>query len=65
MLSPYIDEIIGDHSVRREVSYNILIEFGIPMKSVRVNKMCLNRMYSKVCIGKYLSDSFPMQNGLK
>jgi hypothetical protein len=27
--------------------------------------MCLNETYSKVCIGKYLSDSFPIQNGLK
>jgi hypothetical protein len=27
--------------------------------------MCLNETYSKVCIGKYLSDSLPIQNGLK
>jgi hypothetical protein len=27
--------------------------------------MCLNESYSKVHIGKYLSDSFPIQNGLK
>jgi hypothetical protein len=27
--------------------------------------MCLNETYSKVCIGKDLSDSFPIQNGLK
>jgi hypothetical protein len=27
--------------------------------------MCLNETYSKVCIGKHLSDSFPIQNGLK
>jgi hypothetical protein len=52
-------------SVRREVFYNILIEFGIPMKSVRLIKMCLNETYSKVRIGKHLSDSFPVQNGLK
>ena len=29
-------------SVRREVFYNILVEFGICMKMVRVMKMCLN-----------------------
>jgi hypothetical protein len=27
--------------------------------------MCLNETYSKVRIGKHLSDSFPVQNGLK
>jgi hypothetical protein len=27
--------------------------------------MCLNETYSKVCIGKHLSDSFPIQSGLK
>jgi hypothetical protein len=27
--------------------------------------MCLNETYSKVRIGKYLSDNFPIQNGLK
>jgi hypothetical protein len=51
--------------VRREDLYNILIEFGVPMKLVRLIKMCLNEAYSKVCIGKYLSGSFPKQNSLK
>jgi hypothetical protein len=27
--------------------------------------MCLNETHSNVHIGKYLSDSFPIQNGLK
>jgi hypothetical protein len=27
--------------------------------------MCLNEMYSNVCIGKHLHDNFPIQNGLK
>jgi hypothetical protein len=52
-------------AVRREVLYNIIIEFGIPMKLIWLIKMCLNETYSKVRIGKHLSDSFPIQNGLK
>jgi hypothetical protein len=45
--------------------YNILIEFGVPMKLVRLIKIYLNETYSKVRIGKHLSDSFPIQNGIK
>jgi hypothetical protein len=35
------------------------------MKLIRLIKMCLNETYSKIHIGKHLSDSFPIQNGLK
>jgi hypothetical protein len=35
------------------------------MKLVGQIKMCLNETYSKVRIGIHLSDSFPVQNGLK
>jgi hypothetical protein len=35
------------------------------MNPVRLIKMLLNETYSKVCIGKHLSDTFPIQNGLK
>jgi hypothetical protein len=52
-------------SVKREVLYNILLQFGIPKKLVRLIKMCLNETYSKVHTGKLLSDKFTIQNGLK
>jgi hypothetical protein len=33
-------------------------EFGVPTKLVRLIKVCLNEMYSKVYIGKHLSDNW-------
>ena len=45
--------------------YNILIEFGVPKELVRLVKMCLTEMYSRVRVGKNLSDRFPIRNGLK
>jgi hypothetical protein len=52
-------------SVKREVLYNIPLEFDIPKKLVRLIKMCLNETHRKVRVGKILSDKFPIQNGLK
>jgi hypothetical protein len=52
-------------SVRREVLYSILIEFGIPSKLVGLIKMCLTETCSTVRIGKYHSDKFPIQNDMK
>jgi hypothetical protein len=37
------------------------VEFGIPMKLVRLIKMCLREMYSRVWVGKHLSDMFPIR----
>ena len=39
----FIDFKKAYDSVRREALYNILIEFGIPKKLVRLIKMCLKR----------------------
>jgi hypothetical protein len=61
----FIDFKKASDSIKREVLYNILVEFSIPKKLVRLIKMCLNETYSKVHIGKLLSDKFPIQNGLK
>jgi len=44
------------NSVRREVLYNILTEFGIPMQMVRLIKMCPNETYSTVWVRKNLDD---------
>jgi hypothetical protein len=42
-------------SVRKEVLYSILIEFGVPMKLVGLIKMRLNQAYNNDRICKYLS----------
>jgi sorting nexin-29 len=60
----FIDFKKACNSVRREVLYNVLIEFGIRMKLVRL-VMCLNETYSRVQVGKHLSETFPFKNGLK
>jgi sorting nexin-29 len=60
----FIDFKKAYDSVRREVLYTILIEFGVPMKLVRLIKMYLNEIYSKVRTSKYMPHAFPIQNGL-
>ena len=60
-----IDFKKADDSVRRVVLYNILIEFGVPMKLITLIKMCLNETCSRVRVGTNLSDMFPITNGLK
>jgi len=52
-------------SVRREVLYKILIEFGIPRKPVRLIKMSLPETYGRVWVGKDVSDRLPLRNGFK
>ena len=45
--------------------YNILIEFGIPMKLVRLIKMHLTETYNTIWVCKHLTNMFPIRNGLK
>jgi len=52
-------------SVRGEILYNILTEFGIPMKLVKPIKMCLSETYGKVWVGKNVSDMFHIRKSLK
>jgi hypothetical protein len=52
-------------SVTWDVLYNIHSEFGTPVKLVRLIKRCLYETYSRVRVGKHLSDMFPTRNGLK
>jgi hypothetical protein len=40
-------------------------EFDISIKVIRLIKMCLNKTYGKVRVGKHLSDMFLIRNGLK
>jgi hypothetical protein len=43
---------------RRGILCNILIDFSIPMNLVKLIKMCLDEKYSRVRVGKHLSDIF-------
>ncbi|KAJ4427756.1 hypothetical protein ANN_25409 [Periplaneta americana] len=61
----FVDFKKAYNSVKREVLYDILIEFGIPKKLVRLIKMCLSETYSRVRIGQFLSDAFPIHCRLK
>jgi hypothetical protein len=61
----FIDFKKAYDSVRREVLYTILIVFEIPRKPAGLFQMCLIETYSTERIGKYQSDKFSIQNGLK
>jgi len=61
----FIDFKKAYDSVRREVLYKILIEFGNPKKLARLIKMSLTETYSRVRVGKNVSDRFPIRNGLR
>jgi hypothetical protein len=43
----------------------IIIEFGVSLKLIRLNKTLLKETYNKARIHKHLSDNFLTQNGLK
>jgi hypothetical protein len=56
----FIDFRKACDSVRREVLYNILIEFGVPIKLIRLIEICLNETsikahISNICLISFLS----------
>jgi len=51
--------------LRGRFCMKIIIGYGIPMKLVKLIKMCLNENYSIIRVGKNLSDMFLVKNGLK
>ena len=57
--------IFHTQHVKVHLSKLYLIEFGIPKKLVRLIKMSLTERYSRVRVGKNLSEKFPIRNGLK
>jgi hypothetical protein len=59
----FIDFKKAYDSVKREVLYNILLEFGIHKKLVRLIKMCLNETYIKARIGKICPINFLFRMG--
>jgi len=61
----FIDFKKAYDSVRREVLYKTPIEIGIRRKLVRLIKMSFTETYSRVRVGKNVSDKFPIRNGLK
>ena len=61
----FIDFEKAYDSVRREILYNILIESGVPRKLVRLIKMYLTEIYSRVRVDKNLSDRIPIRKGMK
>ena len=48
----FIDFKKAYDSVRREVLYKIILEFGIPSKLVSLIKMSLTEIYGRVRVGK-------------
>jgi hypothetical protein len=61
----FIDIKKAYDSVRREILYNILMEFGITKKLIRLIIMCLTETYNRIRVVKNLSKMFPTTSNWK
>ena len=53
------------YSAIRKVLCDIFVQWDIPMNIGSESEMCLHESSSKVRLGRYLSGTFLVQNGLK
>jgi hypothetical protein len=58
------DKTSMSYTLRKEILYNIIIEFEIIMKVIWLIKTYLNETCSKVSIGTHFYDTFYIQNDL-
>jgi hypothetical protein len=55
----------ANESVRKEVLYNIFLEFEIFSKRIWLTKRCFSETYSTLFVGKILTLNFPIRNFMK
>jgi hypothetical protein len=51
--------------VRREVRYNVLTEFDIPTKAIRLTKVYVNETCCRIYVSEHLFDAFFIHSGLR
>ena len=61
----FIDFRQAYDSIHRPSMWQILREFGVPMKLINLIKMCINNSQCKVKVGNKTSDPFHTNSGLR
>ena len=61
----FIDFKQAYDSIHRPSVWSILLEFGIPMKLIRLIKLCLSDTKAKVKVGGKTSEAFEIKSGLR
>jgi hypothetical protein len=65
------DSVIGIYQskmcdlVRREVMFIVLIDFDVPMKPIRLMKICVNETCWRIYVSQYMSDVFCIHSSLR